>query len=346
MKNLKTKFLLSFISMALLTISVFSSCEDTNSDTTTGTLAITSVVKSVAGDLTPVTQGDPENFYIIRGSGFLSTQKVYFNDFDTYFNPTLITDTEIFVLIDKNTPYANASNELKIVTKSGSITYPFLVSPPAPNFGNFNPVNAADGEVITIYGNFFINPTVKIGTTTVPAISATLTEIKVKLPVGSNKKNVSITTISGTATSTYAIGTAIYDDIEHYGLSFPSWNNHTYVTDGKAEQGLIHIKKKMDAWGNFQGNWSWFDQIADFSGIRISIKADTPGVVKFIFNGDWSERNMLTVGTSWTTYVIPWSQLGNPDRVQNISFQNFTKNAANEGIENTFYIDNIGFALK
>ena len=32
---------------------------------------------------------------------------------DTYFNPTLVTDTEIFVLIDENTPYANAIKSIK-----------------------------------------------------------------------------------------------------------------------------------------------------------------------------------------------------------------------------------------
>jgi hypothetical protein len=346
MKNIKIKYLLSFISMMLLVLGVFSSCDDNNSNSSSGVLAITSVAKSVEGDLTPITQGDPKNYYIIRGSGFLSTQKIYFNDFDTYFNPTLVTDTEIFVLIDEKTPYANASNLLKIVTKNGTITYPFVVSPPSPNFGSFNLVNAADGDVITIYGNYFLNPIVKIGTATVPVISSSLTEIKVKLPAGSNKKYVSVTTISGTATSKYAIGTAIFDDVEYYGFDFPAWNNHTYESDGKAEQGLVVIKKKMAAWDNLQGNWSWYDQIADYSGIRISVKADTPGALKFIFNGDWSERVVLNVGTGWTTFNIPWSSLGNADHVQNISFQNMSKNAAGDGIENTFYIDNIGFILK
>jgi hypothetical protein len=346
MKNIKIKCLLSFFSMALLVLGVFTSCDDDSAGSSSGILAITSVAKSVEGDLTPVTQGDPKNYYIIRGSGFLSTQKIYFNDYDTYFNPALVTDTEIFVLIDEKTPYANASNELKIVTKNGTVTFPFVVSPPSPNFGSFNLVNTADGDVITIYGNYFLNPIVKIGSVTVPVISSTLTEVKVKLPVGSNKKYVSVTTISGTATSNYAIGTAIFDDVEYYGFDFPAWNNHTYESDGKAEQGLIHIKKKMAAWDNLQGNWSWYDQIGDYSGIRLSIKADTPGTIKFIFNGDWSERNLLTVGTGWTTFVIPWSALGNATHVQNISFQNYTKNAAGDGIENTFYIDNIGFVLK
>lgn len=345
MKNIKMKYLLPIISMALLVLGVFSSCDD-SSDSGSGAPVISSIAKAEEGDLVPVTQGDPKNYYIIRGSGLSTVEKIYFNDFDTYFNPTLVTDTEIFVLIDEKTPYANASNKLKVVTKLGTIVYDFVIAPPSPTFGSFNPVNAADGDVITIYGNYFLNPIVKVGTVTVPVISSTLTEIKVKLPAGSNKKYISVTNISGTSTSAYAIGTALFDDVAYYGFTFPAWNNHTYESDGKAEQGLIHIKKKMAAWDNLQGDWSWYDQIADYKGIRIAVRADNPGTLKFIFNGDWSERNMLTVGTGWTTYVIPWSALGNADHVQNISFQNMSKDAAGNGVENTFYIDNIGFVLK
>lgn len=345
MKNIKMKCLLPIISMALLVLGVFSSCDD-SSDSGSGAPVISSIAKAEEGDLVPVTQGDPKNYYIIRGTGLSTVEKIYFNDFDTYFNPTLVTDTEIFVLIDEKTPYANASNKLKVVTKLGTIVYDFVIAPPSPTFGSFNPVNAADGDIITIYGNYFLNPIVKVGTVTVPVISSTLTEIKVKLPAGSNKKYISVTNISGTGTSAYAIGTALFDDVAYYGFTFPAWNNHTYESDGKAEQGLIHIKKKMAAWDNLQGDWSWYDQIADYKGIRIAVRADNPGTLKFIFNGDWSERNMLTVGTGWTTYVIPWSALGNADHVQNISFQNMSKDAAGNGIENTFYIDNIGFVLK
>ncbi|PZX94889.1 hypothetical protein DOS84_04885 [Flavobacterium aquariorum] len=345
MKNKKIKYLLSIVSMVLLVLGVFSSCSDDSADSGSGTLAITSVAKAEEGDLVPVTQGDPKNYYIIRGSGFTTVEKIYFNDFDTYFNPTMVTDTEIFVLIDEKTPYADATSKLKIVTKLGTIVYDFVIAPPSPSFGSFNPINAAEGDVITIYGNYFLDPIVKVGTETVPVISSTLTEIKVKLPAGADKKYISVTNISGTATSTYAVGTALFDDVAYYGFTFPAWNNHTYESEA-SEQGLIHIKKKMAAWDNMQGDWSWYDQIADYKGIRLSVKADSPGTLKLCFNGDWSERNMMTVTTGWNTFEFTWAELGNADHVQNITFQNMSKNAAGDGVENTFHIDNIGFVLK
>src|SRR5690606_34987065 len=114
-------------------------------------------------DLEPITQAMADNMVIIRGSGFATLQKIFFNGTDTYFNPTLVTDTEIFVQIDRNTPFQDQSDEVRLVTKYGEATYSFIVAPPAPGIHSFNPVNAADGSEITIYGSFFLDPVVMIG---------------------------------------------------------------------------------------------------------------------------------------------------------------------------------------
>lgn len=349
MKNIKIKYLLSIVSMVLMVLGVFSSCSTNDSaDSGSGTLAITSVAKAEEGDLVPVTQGDPKNYYIIRGSGFTSVEKIYFNDFDTYFNPTLVTDTEIFVSIDEKTPYADVSSKLKVVTKLGTIVYDFVVKPPTPRVGSFNPINAAEGDEVTIYGDYFLNPIVIVGTENVPVISSTLTEIKFKMPANATDKYISVTNISGATTSTVAIGSAIFDDASYYGLTFPDWNNHTYPNDGTAAQGLVYIKSKMAVWGSLQGDWGWFDKLDSYGGIHVTIKAAIPGAVKFCFNGNWDDKTspVLNVTTEWKTFNIPWSALTTSDRVQNITFQNITKNAAGEGVENTFSIDDIGFFLK
>jgi hypothetical protein len=350
MKNIKIKFLLPLFAMFAMVLGLFSSCDndDTASGGSGGAASITSVAKAVEGDLVPTKVGDPKNYYIISGTGLSTVKKIYFNDFDTYFNPVLVTDTEIFVLIDEKTPYANASNQLKVVTAGGTILYDFVVAPPTPKFGSYNPINAAEGEVVTVYGDYFLNPVVKVGTQDVPVISSTLTEIKFKMPANATDKYITVTNISGSTVSKAAIGSAIYDDTSYYGLTFPSWNNHTYPVDGTAAQGLVYIKSKMAAWGSLQGDWAWFDQLSSYGGIRVTIKATTPGAVKFVFNGDWDDSRapVLNVTTEWKTFNIPWSALSSSDRVQNITFQNMTKNAAGDGIENTFSIDDIGLFLK
>ncbi|WP_164466705.1 hypothetical protein [Chryseobacterium taklimakanense] len=47
--------------------------------------------------------GYANNTYVIRGSGFTGLQHIYFNDYESYFNPNFVTDNTIFVTINENT---------------------------------------------------------------------------------------------------------------------------------------------------------------------------------------------------------------------------------------------------
>ena len=348
MKNIKIKYLLPFISMALLVIGTFSSCDNNDSDSGTGSLKIDSVSKAVEGDLTPVTQGDPKNYYIIRGSGFTNVQKIYFNDFDTYFNPVMVTDTEIFVLIDEKTPYANASNQLKVVTNNGSVTYDFVISPPTPTVSSFNPVNAVENDIITIYGNYFLDPVVKIGDETVAVISSTLTEIQVKVPAGADKKYITVANISGEATSADAIGTAIYDDV-FYGIDGTGgWGISNLLIDnassGEVAQGTKAIKVDITSWSGFQidmWNNGGHPVPAGAKGIKFQMKLKAAAQMRVIVGGDWNHQVWFNLTTNYDTYVVKWSDLGlsaAPATIGQIVF-------GSDGTNTTFYIDNIGFQL-
>ncbi|MBW4360863.1 IPT/TIG domain-containing protein [Flavobacterium taihuense] len=349
MKNIKIKYLLSIISMALLVLGVFSSCSEDSADSGSGTLTITSVAKAEEGDLVPVTQGDPKNYYIIRGSGFTTVEKIYFNDFDTYFNPVLVTDTEIFVLIDEKTPYADASSKLKVVTKLGTIVYDFVISPPSPTFGSFNPINAVEGDVITIYGNYFLNPIVKVGAESVPVISSTLTEIKIKLPAGADKKYISVSNISGTATSTDAIGCAIYDDvfwgIDGVGGWGVSNTNIENTTREEVAQGDKAIKVDITPWSGFQIDmWAngGHPVPANAIGIKFQMKLKAAAKMRVVVGGDWGHEVWFNLTSEYATYVVKWSDLGMavaPATIGQIVF-------GSDGTATTFYIDNLGFALK
>src|SRR5690606_34977670 len=159
----------------------------------------------------------------------------------------------------------------------------FIVAPPAPGIHSFNPVNAADGSEITIYGSFFLDPVVMIGDSEATVVSSTLTEIKAIVPAGSQHKRVSVSTISGTATYDTRIGTAIYDDGWYGGWNVQSWQtNFSYETNSNAAQGQTYIKTTMDGWGNLQLEWTWDDQIAAYDGVKVWLRADNPGKIQFI----------------------------------------------------------------
>jgi hypothetical protein len=355
MKNIK---IVSFAACMtwLLSLMFFSACSnDDSASASSGAPVIESVMPSGYNTdgslkpLTPVRVGDPKNYYVIHGKGLLTTTKVYFNDFDTYFRPTFVTDTDIVILIDENTPYANGSNKLKVVTGKGTVFFDFVIKPPVPSFLQFYPINATAGQEVTITGKYFLNPVVTLAKTkTLPevpvtVVSSTLEKIVIKVPENADLRYLTIANISGATTSTYAVGTAIFDDVSYYGLGYPA---STYVKDVKAEQGTTYVTKDMDAWGSLEGNWGWFDKLAPYSGIRIAVKAKADGKVRLVFNGDWTNSPALIVTTEWKTFYLPWSMFSSSDRVQNITFQNLTATAKGDGLPNTFYIDNIGFMLK
>lgn len=339
MKKFKLKALLGVLTV--FTIALFVSCSDDDSSGSGGQPVIESV--SLAQNDSLVEQGYANNMYIVRGKGFTGTRKIYFNETDTYFNSTLVTDNVILVTIDRDTPYADTVDELKVVTNGGTAVYSFVVAPPAPEVLSFNPVNAAAGEEITIYGSYFLDPVVTVGGVEAQIVSSTLTEIVAIMPADSDLKYLTVTTISGESEWGTAVGTAIYDDAFYAPWDIEAWNNHEYITDlAKAAQGTTFIKKEIPGWDNIQGNWAWDDQISQYTGIHFSVRSDDAGKLVLIFNGaNWGDDNFsFETGTEWTEYTYTWEELGGmPEALQNISFQEFSGEAHN------YYFDNIGYTV-
>jgi len=337
MKNFKFKLLILVFSLAIIT-----SCSNDDTNNGKNPPIINSVSPADDPDLQPVTQGYANNMYVIQGSGFSSAQKIYFNDVDTYFNPTLVTDNSIFVTIDVDTPYEGGSNKLIVVTKNGRAEYDFIVAPPAPVVQGFQPVNALEGEEVTIYGNYFLDPVITFDGIPATIISSSLTELVVVMPANAQHKYVEVETISGSTSWGTAVGTAIYDDNFYAPWTIESWNNHEYITDlSAAFQGTTFIKKEIAGWDNIQGNWDYDDQISEYTGIKFAVRSDTPGRLVLIFNGNnWGNTDFaVNTTTEWTEFKFTWDQLNNPAAVQNISFQEFTGETRN------YYFDNITYTI-
>jgi hypothetical protein len=352
MKNIKIISLAACMTW-VLSLMLFTSCsnDDSASASSSGGPVIESVMPSgydingVIKPLTPVTIGDPKNYYVIHGKGLLTTQKVYFNDFDTYFKPAFVTDTDIIILIDENTPYANASNKLKVVTEKGTVLFDFMVAPPSPTFSGFNFINCAEGDQVTIKGKYFLNPVVTLAkTATQPAvpvtvISSTLEEIVVKIPANADKRYLSVTNISGTATSLEAIGTALYDDTL-YGMQWGGpWSGKgvNFDFDGDSYQGEKSWQWAFGQWDG--GNWGFNVDMTPYKALRVAVKGAKNGQVNFSVNG--GPNYVIPVTTTWVYMEIPLSKLGNPTSVTMLTFQE-----SNGDGGNTVLFDDIGFVLK
>lgn len=350
MKNIKIATLTTCIAL-LLSLMLISSCsDDNNADVSVGPPVIESVMPSgydLTGailPLTPVTKGDPKSYYIIHGKGFLTAQKVYFNDFDTYFQPTFVTDTDIIILIDENTPYANTANQLKVVTKYGTAVYGFVTAPPPPTFNWFNSINAAAGDVVTIDGKYFLDPIVKVGTQQATVVSSTLTEIKFKMPANSADKLVTVSNITGTAASGMAVGAALYDDALQGDAGHWTWSGNEFNTNYTVDkaQGNASLKIVFGGWDGADLKFNSRD-VSKYKSFRVrvkSISANPDAKLTFVFGG-WAYQIKKSITSNWSIIEIPFSDIGNPTTFDQLTFQE----SGNFG-GNTILMDEMGFVLK
>ncbi|GGF12130.1 hypothetical protein [Flavobacterium limi] len=350
MKNIKTVTLTACIAL-MLSLMLFSSCSNDDSDSGSGVPVIESIMRSGYDEdgkvfpLDPVSIVSPKSYYVIHGKGLLSTQKVYFNDYDTYFKKTFVTDTDIVILIDENTPFVNVANELKVVTNSGTVVYEIFVAPPPPTIYSFNLINSVEGDEVTIKGKFFLNPSVSLAKTeTLPAVpltvvSSTLEQVVVKIPANANFRNLAVTTIGGSAVSAEAIGTAVYDE-KLYGMQWGGpWAgtgvNFDYTVD-------TYQGEKSWQWvfgpGYQGGNWGFNSiDLTPYKAFRIAVKGTKIGTVNLSIGGS---TYALPITTEWVYREIALSDLGNPANFSILTLQEAT------GAGNNVIFDDLGFVLK
>ena len=351
MKNIKIVTLTACVTL-MLSIMLFSSCsnDDSSSSAASGPV-IESVMRSGYDEdgkiypLDPVTVVSPKSYYIVHGKGLLTTKKVYFNDYETYFRPTFVTDTDVVILIDENTPFLNSSNQLKVVTDLGTVIYKIFVAPPPPTIYSFNLINCSEGDEVTIKGKFFLNPIITLAKTETQAeipltvVSSTLEQAVVKIPANANFRNIAVTTIGGSAVSAEAIGTALYDD-KLYGVQWGGpWSGKGVDFDytGDSYQGEKSWQWVFGAWDG--GNWGFNIDMTPYKAFRIAVKGTKNGQVNFNLNG--GANYVIPVSPTWVYMEIPLDKLGSPAAVTMITFQE----SNNDG-GNTVLFDDLGFVLK
>lgn len=356
MKNIKDKMILKLCFLASISIWLFASCSNDDSGNSSGKLEVTGISRSVIDD--PLVDGDREvdvpteiinagNYYIIRGSGFSTLKSISFNGLESYFNPTLVTDNAIVVMVDQKTPYYNEMDEMKIVTNMGTLNYKIAIRPPNPNIKGF-PINPNPGDIITITGEYFLRPVVNFGDTAVQPISSTLTEIKVKVPDNIQYKSLSVTNVSGTTVAGQSLGSAFYDDAftslsSYNGVWRPETNHYDIAYDKDASQGTkcINWTSGPDWDGFYIGVDKSKIDLSKYKGIRINIKGQKAGSVSVILNGNYGNTASLKFGTNWTYFEVLFSGLGSPTELKEITLQETGGFGGNN-----LYIDDIGLVLK
>ncbi|MAN28378.1 MAG: hypothetical protein CMH15_05860 [Mesonia sp.] len=288
MKNIKI-----ILGLVFLTISSigFISCEgdDSGPATVDGPPVINRVTLAINDSTTTV--GLRENMYRIYGENLATTKEIYFNDTKSYFNPTLVTNTTILVSIPKETPYFDASDELKVVTSEGVAVIDFPIEQPAPEIDSFSPVAAGAGEIVTIVGSIFEGlESVRFGETEAVIVSSTSTEIQVEVPEGIVQSYIFVETLGGVTQSEQAFGFkfVIYDDALKEGWWVGGWDgSEDFENTEQVKRGDFSIKRIYNGgYSGFQiGNGGAPLPISDYSAVKVSIYGEqNVGNLRFSIN--------------------------------------------------------------
>ncbi|GAB4420751.1 MAG: hypothetical protein OHK0039_34740 [Bacteroidia bacterium] len=302
-------------------------------------------VRVVAKD-SSITASFPRNVIAIIGRDLEATTKVFVNDYETYFNPTLVTATAIIVTIPADAPWRNAANRIRVETPFGTAETPFTVIQPAPVIRDFDPKAAGPGSIVTIYGEVFDNlAAVRFGDVEAEVVSSSSTEIQVKVPEGVAQAFLFVETPGGIAQSVNAFGFALL----LYGDAFPSgfweghWGGTADVNSTEVYRGTQSMKYAYsDAWGGFQIGADSPLSLAGYTAIKISIYGGAGSAgknVAIVVSDNWGASFIAPVAEGvWSDFTIPLSSVGSPAALSTFIIQ-----AQDFAPGTTIFIDDMGF---
>ena len=92
----------------------------------------------------------------IEGSGFTGLKKIYINGYDTYFNNALMTDNNVWVTVNANTPVADADEEarntIRLVKDNTELVYAFTIRAASPSISSVDNTLPMPGETVRVEG--------------------------------------------------------------------------------------------------------------------------------------------------------------------------------------------------
>ena len=93
----------------------------------------------------------------IQGSGFKGLKKIYINGYETYFNNALMTDNNVWVTLNGDTPVEKADENVRNTitlykSESNQLVYSFTIRAAAPSISGCDNTLPKAGETVTVYG--------------------------------------------------------------------------------------------------------------------------------------------------------------------------------------------------
>lgn len=156
---MKTTKYLWMLCMALLAVG-FTACED-DENSQSSPMSISQIYLENVNDTVnkdrPVEFARLGQLIRIEGSGFTGLKKILINGYETYFNNALMTDNNVWVALNKETPVDKADdsvrNTITLVKDGTQLVYPFTIRAAAPSITSVDNTLPKAGEKVTVYGS-------------------------------------------------------------------------------------------------------------------------------------------------------------------------------------------------
>ena len=243
---------------------------------------------------------------------------------------------------------------IKVTSLNGTDTITFTVNL-SPVIKSIAPTFGKPGDVVTVKGIRFTGATsVKLGATAAAYTVVNDSTITFPVPVGALSGNITVITPKGTGVSNSAFTVdnpafklTIYDDALNGGWEkWGGWG--TDVQDmASTEHPKTGTKSIKITWNDGYGGFQLHPLVSPLPGAYSSVKLSIYGgpgsagkkVVLYIKDAGGVEHTkveMVLSEGSYTTYVIPLGDLGNPPNISEFNFQNWGTAPM------TIYVDDLG----
>lgn len=324
MKNYIFKYInkLSAIVLIIWSVGTFVACEDTND----GSYKITEGIPEVyyvrfsnpdVADSLIVGAYMEQNICLV-GNNLTSIKELYFNDQKALLNINFITNNTLLVNVPRTIPTTVTDKIYMITGNNDTIPYDFKVLVPNPIVSSISCEHIVDGGIATIYGDYLLDDPNKPLTITMAGnvkvteiLNIQKTQVTFKIPTGSQKGNINVSTIYGNGRSSF-----IFRDDRGIFLNFDNLR-----ADGSWRPGTIEGNPTYSISGNYLkfsgslggGAWEWGDEagFACYLWGQANGRPDAPlftsdvasSIFKFEVNvlNKWSSVAMQFVFCDWNT---------------------------------------------
>ncbi|MCW9706513.1 glycan-binding surface protein [Fodinibius salsisoli] len=319
--------------LVLITLLVMQGCQDntvSNSGDYDDPVTITGIRYASPDSTTDIEQVGPGDVVALEGKNMDNVAHVFFNGYETTFNPTLATQSHLVVTIPTDMPFgemdpeASYMNQIKVTNSVSEDSLEFPVLPAPPQINRISDEFAEAGKEITLTGEYLYLVTDVIFPGEVSATdyqsSPDGSALTVTVPDGATSGEIQVRSTSGASTSSpgahFRSTTGMicdFDDVFSY-----QWWSATLSSDASLYPGNEGQYAMLEVTNLAGGDGSWWNggrsvNLDPTQWVEPSSLGESPSnfAVKFEINvqGSWEQGTLLIRAANPWTYTAryePW----------------------------------------